>query len=100
MISTIIIRTTIMKWQKKQKKHKISICKQIFPFFCDASKRQGLQVALQREFTDKRLTINVNKTKLSSFEDLQPNGICNQMVHTSFVCSHSNSNLKLQWTVT
>ena len=71
--------------KKNQKKHKISICKQIFPFFCDASTRQELQVALQREFTDKRLTINVKKTKLmlvgskrmlSSFEDfeLQPNG--------------------------
>ena len=61
-------------------------------FFCDASTRQELQVALEREFTeitnwytDNRLTINVKKTKLmlvgskrmlSLSEDfeLQPNG--------------------------
>ena len=60
--------------------------------FCDASTRQELQIALEREFTeisnwytDNRLTINVKKTKfmlagskrmLSLFEDfeLQPNG--------------------------
>ena len=60
--------------------------------FCDASTRQELQVALEREFTkisnwytDNRLTINVKKTKLmlagskrmlSLFEDfeLQSNG--------------------------
>ena len=60
--------------------------------FCDASTRQDLQIALERDFTkisnwytDNRLTINVKKTKLmlagskrmlSLFEDfeLQPNG--------------------------
>ena len=60
--------------------------------FCDASTRQELQIALEREFTeisnwytDNRLTMNVKKTKfmlagskrmISLFEDfeLQPNG--------------------------
>ena len=70
--------------------------------FCDASTRQELQIALEREFTkisnwytDKRLTINVKKTKLM----LQAvKGCCpylktlsyNQMVHKSIACSHSN----------
>ena len=55
--------------------------------FCDASTRQELQIALEREFTeiskwytDNRLTINVKKTKLllagskrmpSLFEDFE-----------------------------
>lgn len=60
-------------------------------FFCHASTRQELQIALEREFTkitnwytDNRLTINVkskltlvgSKRMLSLFEDfeLQPNG--------------------------
>ena len=61
-------------------------------FFCDASTRQELQIALEHKFTkisnwynDNRLTINVKKTKfmlagckrmLSLFEDfeLQSNG--------------------------
>ena len=68
------------------------LCADDAVLFCDASTRQELQIALEREFTeisnwhtDNRLTINVKKTKfimagskriLSLFEDfeLQPNG--------------------------
>jgi len=70
--------------------------------FCYASTREELQIALEREFTeisnwytDNRLALIVKKTKLMLagnkrmlFES-QPN--CNQMVHKSIACSHSNT---------